>query len=283
MRNLIKKKLKILLKPYLFAISNQRKGYQKLGISTFDIVKFYNFSEKHNNIQSYCTNLFGKKIHSFNSVNWFYYSLKELFLDEVYKCKLINPQPYIIDCGANIGLSIIYFKQQFPNSRIIAFEPDKTQYQNLIANIKSFGISDVEMINKGVWKEEALLDFFPDGNLGGTLIQRNSIISSTFSEVQFVRLKDYLHSTIDFLKIDIEGAEYEVMKDIRDKLFNVKNLFLEYHGYADKTQDFHEIIKWISEAGFRYHIKYSWENQKHPFIEKRNTGWDQQLNVYCYR
>ena len=52
--------------------------------------------------------------------------------------------------------------------------------------------------------------------------------------VTCVRLKDLLDDDIDFLKIDIEGAEYAVLKDCSDDLTNVKNLFVEYHGTYQK-------------------------------------------------
>ena len=48
----------------------------------------------------------------------------ELFEHQIYKFKCDTETPYIIDCGANIGLSIIYFKLLFPKAEIIAFEPD---------------------------------------------------------------------------------------------------------------------------------------------------------------
>ena len=52
-------------------------------------------------------------------------SREEIFDQQIYRFNTSNSKPYIVDCGANIGLSIIYFKQLFPNAEIVAFEPDE--------------------------------------------------------------------------------------------------------------------------------------------------------------
>jgi hypothetical protein len=57
--------------------------------------------------------LFGQTI-SITSPKWHWHSLQEIFLEETYKFTSPKPDPVIIDCGANIGLSIIYFKKLYP-------------------------------------------------------------------------------------------------------------------------------------------------------------------------
>jgi hypothetical protein len=51
----------------------------------------------------------------------------ELFLSQVYAVHKLPDRPYIIDCGGNIGLSVIWFKQRYPQARITVFEADPTQ------------------------------------------------------------------------------------------------------------------------------------------------------------
>src|SRR5690606_29753371 len=78
---------------------------------------------KHNNDNTLKVyQLFGNKLMYVNGFDLLH-SLKEIFVEEVYKVQL-RPNPLIIDCGANIGLSVIYFKRHFPDARVIAFEPD---------------------------------------------------------------------------------------------------------------------------------------------------------------
>jgi hypothetical protein len=101
--------------------------------------------------------------------------------------------------------------------------------------------------------------------------------------VKTTRLKNYLVEEIDFLKIDIEGAEHKVIADCADELRFVKNLFIEYHSMENRAQNLHLILEIISKAGFRYHIKEAYITP-FPFVERRlNVGMDLQLNIFCYR
>ena len=73
--------------------------------------------------------------------------------------------------------------------------------------------------------------------------------------VKCVRLKDLLNEEIDFLKIDIEGAEFAVLKDCSDNLKNIKNLFVEYHGKYDEMFKLNEILEILLQNNFKYYIK----------------------------
>ena len=77
----------------------------------------------------------GEKIF-YSSPSEFLHTLKEIFINEIYRVEL-PANSFIIDCGANIGLSTIYFKQICPTAKIIAFEPDSTSFTILTKNIKS--------------------------------------------------------------------------------------------------------------------------------------------------
>jgi hypothetical protein len=68
----------------------------------------------------------------------FIHSVDELLVEEIYKFTTTSQQPYIIDCGANIGLSLYYFKKWYPSSKILAFEPDEQIFNILEKNISYF-------------------------------------------------------------------------------------------------------------------------------------------------
>ena len=53
-----------------------------------------------------------------------YVGLKDIFVRRIYHFESHRSDPLIIDCGSNIGLSILYFVSTYPSSRVIAFEPD---------------------------------------------------------------------------------------------------------------------------------------------------------------
>src|SRR5688572_17860994 len=135
----------------------------------------------------------------------FKFSNEEIFEREIYKITGLTNSPYILDCGANIGLGIIYFKQLWPGSKIIAFEPDDKIAAILRYNIKIFDFKDVEIIQKACWNEETTLQFFHEGADAGRVAQEYDF--ENILQVQTIRLKDFLNTKVDFLKIDIEGAE----------------------------------------------------------------------------
>jgi FkbM family methyltransferase len=204
----------------------------------------------------------------------------ELFKQDMYKFETDKENPLIIDCGANLGMSVIYFKNLYPHSKIIAFEADEYIFEFLNKNIESFEY--VELINKAVWNKNDVLSFIVEGGAGGRL--ENKTQNGIYKDVTCIRLRDYLvNNKVDFLKLDIEGAEYEVLEDCKDLLFNIEFIFIEYHSMSDKEQNLHKILEIVQNAGFKYHIKEAYTS-KLPFIERKlNFGMDLQLNIFCYK
>ncbi len=272
-----------LAKSIAFGLIRGRRGYRAVGISCRELSKLYRFTQLHNKCRTIKTTLFGQPLEAFNDYFWYLHSINELYIDEIYKCKISNPRPIILDCGANIGLSVIYFKRLFPNAEITAFEPDTVLAGNIAYNVRVRKLDGVTIVNKAVWSATKTLHFTPEGHLGGAIAGNIHEPSGEGYRVEAIRLRDYLNRRIDFLKIDIEGAEYEVMADCRDLLCNVEYLFFEWHGLGTEPQRLHEVLTWVQQAGFRYHIKDAWENQKQPLLERRTLGRDLQLNIFCYR
>ncbi len=236
---------------------------------------------KKERFKPYTTSFRGHSLHVHDYAS-FKLGKGELFKEEVYRFKARRPDPYIIDCGSNIGMSIIYFKSIYPDARIVGFEADPHIYSFLEKNVASFGLQNVEVVNKAVWdKNDEVLSFLAEGGAGGRVEEKSS--THKFVEVKTARLKDYLTEPVDFLKIDIEGAEYNVIRDCADSLHHVEHLFIEYHSMEDRPQNLHEILRIVQKAGFRYHIKEAY-TQPYPFMEsKLNFGMDLQLNVFCIR
>ncbi|MFN3405090.1 MAG: FkbM family methyltransferase [Cytophagaceae bacterium] len=226
------------------------------------------------------SNVLGNKITIPDSAS-FLFTYYEIFEKQIYKFQTSVRKPYIIDCGANIGLSVIYFKSLFPECEITAFEPDKGIYATLVSNLQSFGFSNVMTIQKALWSKEGHLDFISEGADSGRISNNQKEANAT---VETVRLKDYLDRKVDFLKIDIEGAETEVLSDCRDLLKNVERIFIEYHSFSGVDQSLDVILKILKESGFRFYINTPGIKSDNPFM-KINTysGMDMQLNIYGVR
>jgi hypothetical protein len=90
---------------------------------------------------------------------------------------------------------------------------------------------------------------------------------------------------IDFLKIDIEGAEIDVLPDCSDVIDRVQHLFVEFHAYIGQSQALAKVIEVIEKAGFRYYIDTN-QHRKAPFVNHRyrnNNVMDLQLNISAWR
>lgn len=212
---------------------------------------------------------------------WFLINFKEIFEDEIYKFETDKENPLILDCGSNIGLSILYFKHLYPESKIIGYEPDPYIFEILKKNLNPYDLKNIDLIQKAIWIEESSQYFHQDRSLGGKIINQES--SLAYIQVPSIRLRDHLRQTVDMLKMDIEGAEYKVLMDCEDKLFNVKRIFVEYHGEAKQIQKLHEILNLLQNVGFRYHIKEA-NPVKHPFLSsERSSDYDLQLNIFAFR
>lgn len=212
----------------------------------------------------------------------FLYMYEEIFEEEIYKFKSQNTKLKIIDCGANIGLSVIYFKKLYPESKIIAFEPDPKIFNVLSSNIKYGRLENVELIQKGVSDTQGNIAFIPDNADGGRLISGKENAEQIL--VETVKLSDYLSEKVDFLKIDIEGEEVKVIEECKNQLKNVENIFIEYHSFVDKEQQLDKLLKILHDTGFRYYVHHVGYPKKQLFIETPiYANMDMQLNIYARR
>ena len=202
------------------------------------------------------------------------HTYEELFQKELYRFKTTSAIPLILDCGANIGISTLYFKWAYPQARVVVFEPDSANFQLLSQNCTKNGLQQVELHQAAIWKTHGFISFDAKESEGSRIAESNE----SAHRVKCYRLADLLASetSVDFLKMDIEDAAPQLHK--------VQNFFLEYHGKADETYKLNEIFAVLKEAGFAVYIKMAADNLSHPFIQKATgTIYDVQLNLFCYR
>ena len=173
--------------------------------------------------------------------------------------KHLNENSIVIDCGANVGE--ISFKLAKTGAKVYAFEPNPFAFKRLVAKVKDF--SNVTCINKGVWDKNTFTQLYfhelSEGDeefwsFGSSIINNKGNVDKERSvEVELIDLTEFienLNHNIDLLKIDIEGAECEVLekffeKDLHEK---VKITLVETHdakipGLKEKTDKVRQIIK----------------------------------------
>lgn len=265
-------------------ISLAKKVIKKL----LNIKQFYNKEQiefnKIKGIPRYVksrTTFLKKEIEFVDSVTYLN-GINEIFKTNIFKFNCKTIQPLIIDCGANIGLSIIYFKQLYPNAKIKAYESDPNIFKTLAFNVKSFSFNHVEVFQNAIWKQNELLQFKQEGVFSGRIPM--VIDSQNFLQVEAQSLVEIIEQQkVDFLKIDIEGSEYEVLKSCKNNLQNVEHIFIKYHSHQDAKQTLHEILEILKNQGFRYHIEDAFSRKK-PFVDKDTMfGMDLILNIFGKR
>jgi FkbM family methyltransferase len=211
---------------------------------------------------------------------WSFLSMAdEIFSREVYCFETTSDNPYVVDCGANIGLSTIYCKSIYPNAEIVAFEPYPLAIEAFKYNTRK--LKGVLLIEKGVVGKDGEMPFFAEGSDGSRVAVEGDMVEYN---VPVTILSPYLNKKVDLLKIDIEGSEIDVIRECRDSLREVQRMFIEYHASESASQVLDEILTIIKKAGFKYYIESEGLSSKHPFIKiEERLGYTMLLSIFCYR
>ncbi|WP_158860492.1 FkbM family methyltransferase [Lunatibacter salilacus] len=160
----------------------------------------------------------------------------EIFVDGIYYFESEKTAPKIIDGGANIGISVLYFKYLYPQAHIVAIEPNPAALVYLERNIKENKLSQITLIPAALSAEsgEGNLHYSPCISLLNASLMHDSEVDR--AKVSTHKLSDYLRGNqIDLVKLDIEGAEEQVIGEIADQgeIHNAKQYIVEYHPSAD--------------------------------------------------
>jgi len=184
-----------------------------------------------------------------------YMEYKDIFVHKIYHFDTETDMPRIIDAGGCIGMATLYFKRIYPKSHVIVFEPDPYQFKILSANLRQNRLRDIELRNSAVSKIEGMLTFATSGSDAGKLVDYRDSFGGTIT-VPSVKLSTYLEETVDFLKMNIEGVEWDVLQEIEPFLDKVKQITLEYHHFAGIEPHLHDILQLLHRNNFSYVINH---------------------------
>jgi FkbM family methyltransferase len=182
-----------------------------------------------------------------------------IFKDLIYQFKAEREDPLILDCGSNIGLSILYFKNLYPKARIVGFEPDPAMFPYLQQNIEINKLFGIHLVQAALSSGPGKLTFYSDGQSGSCLEQnlpQNLPADWVRCEVPSVCLRDYITGRVDFLKMNIEGAEWEALADCDERLRLVEQMVIEYHHWEGLPRTLHKILGLLHRHGFDYLINH---------------------------
>jgi FkbM family methyltransferase len=194
---------------------------------------------------------------------------KDIFRRRIYHFEAHRTDPVILDCGANIGMATLYFKRVYPGARVISFEPDPVIFPLLAENVARNALTNVQLVQAALARETGSLSFYSDGKYGSCLA---SILRTppapdwTATEVPATRLRQYLGEQIDFLKMNIEGAESDVLEDSADRLRMIREMVVEYHHLPGLPRTLHKLLSLLDSKGFEYLVN-DLDHETNPEVE----------------
>lgn len=158
-------------------------------------------------------------------------TVANIFVDGDYLADLPSTPTRIIDAGANIGASAVYFALKYPQAEILALEPELTNFQLLKVNSAPY--PNIRPIHAALWWEEGFMQCSPQWNEKDSF-KFSQCSANVENAVQSLSVASLVKDGIDLLKIDIEGAEGAIFSHGCDWLKNVKYMFLELHNRSWK-------------------------------------------------
>lgn len=193
-----------------------------------------------------------------------YATFEEVILKEEYKFPTDFKPFTIIDAGANIGLTSVYFASKYPNATIVSLEPETENFKLLKNNTQYY--ANVYPMFAGLWNQSGHLNIThtTEGNNAFRVeilpeYQEGSIAAFSVSEI--MRLQNW--TTLDVLKLDVEGAEKEIFEENTEWLPNVKMIAVELH---DRFKP--DCTDAVFEATRKYNFTFYEQGENHIFINQ---------------
>lgn len=187
------------------------------------------------------------------------YIYNEIFAEKSYDYPHLKANhPVIIDIGANTGLFSLRMKQLYPESSLFSYEPFLKNFEQLERNINLSKLRNIDIFQKGVGgrtRTEKL--FLNKNNLGGHSLFEMEARSQDFVSIEILGIRELLdrlpQSRIDLIKMDCEGAEYEIIKALDAGLVSAIEIIL--FESTESVYDLSELLDHLRSIGFSIEFK----------------------------
>lgn len=232
----------------------------------------------------------GKTIFSISPDN-FLLIFREVFIQGHYSIPALlshkNNVLRILDAGANIGMTAVYFKTIFPNADIVAFEPSPHTAKVLKKNIANNHLKNIEVIEAALSSSSGSVELQDDHSNPGRSTTTRAISEAKSGNyeattVTSVRLSQYVGEKTDILKMDIEGGERVVLVELLESgaLARIRFIVFEFHIPSGKTaESFSDIEALLTSQGFSLELLHEdWMHPENPhggghfIVRATNTG-----------
>lgn len=198
--------------------------------------------------------------------------LEEVFVNRVYADYFpFYQQAVVVDIGAHFGFfSIFASKNLAPESRIIAIEPARANFERIETNARMNGLSNIEPANAAILDNEGFVDLYMDRAENHSIFGKSGSAKVSVEAMTLESLFLYHKlQQIDFLKLDCEGAEYPILLNTPDAVFeSIKTISLEFHDLKDKRYTGLILINRLKALGYKI-VKF----QHGKTNQNNNYGW----------
>jgi FkbM family methyltransferase len=174
------------------------------------------------------------------------------------ECAKLAEGDIVFDCGAYCGASSYAFSQRIGKSgKVLAFEPDPQNFNALQSNLKRHQLDNVVAIPMGIWSSCGEFEFEAEGSLGSAL---TSVMDrkSSVCKVNCITLEEaarrYSIERLDFIKLDIEGAEVEALRAAKSLLESLNpKLMIEPH-VVQGSLNLPELLGVLQQFGYKIKV-----------------------------
>lgn len=184
------------------------------------------------------------------------HTFREIFLRQEYDISFSGTPQVIIDAGANIGFTTLFFTKRYPTAKIFSLEPDSENFKILKNNTRVY--KNITSIQAALWNKKGTIEIKDKGyGVRGFMAEEGAAgsITSLPSTTMDDLMQEHTISSIDILKIDIEGSENEVFSSGAEKWLPVtKCLIIELHDRM-KPGCSKAVFKALSVYNFEMEIK----------------------------
>jgi len=160
------------------------------------------------------TSFFKSILVNYEDLNVFTGLYGEIFNDQAYKFKSNKSNPFIIDCGGNIGMATLYFKSIYPNSKILAIEPLKENCELFQKNIEINNLKNVTILQKAAFNKRTKISLNNAGPGGASITYKWYDDAKKTESVETILLSDLINEEVDLLKLDPEGCETLILEEL---------------------------------------------------------------------
>ncbi len=186
-------------------------------------------------------------------------------VNEIWIHKLYTPPGFeikkddtVIDIGGHIGTFSMFAASRAKNGKIFSFEPFPESYEILKENIALNKITNVETMNVGIAKEKGIQRIYIDEK--GSCCNSMYVKKEKSIDIPCITLQDifnnYKIERCDFLKIDCEGGEYDIILTTPDEIFKrIEKISLEYHDQLVEKYNVGMLKEFLEKKGFKITVK----------------------------